>query len=95
MFSDELRVSLLPDRFPHYAWTEAQSAPFDFNRSKEYACLGVTCHLHFWQNDRGLLCAIAVTQGWNGHQTKSQHTKLTLEEKVLPPHLPGFTLANF
>ena len=19
-----------------------------------YACLGVTCHLHFWQNDRGL-----------------------------------------
>ena len=28
--------------------------------------LGLTCHLHFWQNDRGLLCAIAVTRGWNG-----------------------------
>ena len=28
-----------------------------------YACLGVTCHLHFWQNDRGLLRATAVTLG--------------------------------
>ena len=27
--------------------------------------LGVTYHLHFWQNDRGLLHATAVTQGWN------------------------------
>ena len=29
-------------------------------------CL-VTCHLHFWQNDPGLLRATAVTRGWNGH----------------------------
>ena len=28
-----------------------------------YACLKVTCHLHFWQNDHSLLCAAAVTQG--------------------------------
>ena len=26
-----------------------------------YACLAVTCHLHFWQNDRDLLRATAVT----------------------------------
>ena len=32
-----------------------------------YACLGVNCHLHFWQNDRSLLRATAVTRGWNGH----------------------------
>ena len=25
-----------------------------------YACLAVTCHLHFWQNDRDLLRATAV-----------------------------------
>ena len=25
-----------------------------------YACLAVTCHLHFWQNDQGLLHATAV-----------------------------------
>ena len=28
-----------------------------------YACLAVTCHLRFWQNDRGLLHATAVTRG--------------------------------
>ena len=28
-----------------------------------YACLAVTCHLHFGQNDRDLLRATAVTQG--------------------------------
>ena len=32
-----------------------------------YACLAVTCHLHFWQNDRDLSRAIAVTRGWNGY----------------------------
>ena len=28
-------------------------------------------HLHFWQNDRGLLRADAVTQSWNGHRIGS------------------------
>ena len=28
---------------------------------KVYACLAVTCHLHIWQNERGLLRATAVT----------------------------------
>ena len=27
-------------------------------------CLAVTCHLHFWQNDRDLLRAIEVNEGW-------------------------------
>ena len=27
----------------------------------------VTYHLHFWQNNRGLLRATAVTRKWNGH----------------------------
>ena len=49
-----------------------------------YACLAVTGHLHFWQNDRDLLCATAVTRGWNGYRNKSQHRKLTLEKKILP-----------
>ena len=30
---------------------------------KVYACLVVTCHLRFWQNDRDLLRATAVTRG--------------------------------
>ena len=60
---------------------------------KVHACLAVTCHLHFWQNDRGLLRATAVTLGWNGYRKKSQHRKLTLEKKILPQLLQGFELA--
>ena len=47
-----------------------------------YACLAVTCHLHFWQNDRDLLRATVVTRGWNGYRNKSQHRKSTLEKKI-------------
>ena len=61
---------------------------------KVYACLAVTCHLHFWQNDRDLLRATAVTRGWNGYRNKSQHRKLTLEKKIPPPLLQGFELAT-
>ena len=35
---------------------------------KVYACLAVTCHLHFWRNDRDLLHATAVTRGWNAYR---------------------------
>ena len=30
---------------------------------KVHACLAVTCHLHFWQNDQEFLHATAITQG--------------------------------
>ena len=62
---------------------------------KVYACLAVTCHLHFWRNDRGLLRATAVTRGWNGYRNKSQHRKLTLEKKILPPLLHRFESTTF
>ena len=35
---------------------------------KVYACLAVTCHLHFWRNDPDLLRATVVTRGWNGYR---------------------------
>ena len=70
MFPDQLRASSFLDRFPHYAWKTAESAHSDFVGSRVYACLGVTCHLHFWQNDRSLLRATAATQGWNGHRIR-------------------------
>ena len=42
-----------------------------------YACLGVTCHLHYWQNGMGLLRTTAVTRGWNGHRIRvSTQSKL-------------------
>ena len=49
--------------------------------------LAVTCHLHFWQNDRDLVRATVVTRGgvgwgvWNGYQNNSQHTKFILRRK--------------
>ena len=62
---------------------------------KVYACLAVTCHLHFWQNDRDFLRATVVTRGWNGYRNKSQHRKSTLEKKILPPFRQGFEPATF
>ena len=58
-----------------------------FNKShirKVYACLAVTCHLHFWQNDRDFLRATVVTRGWNGYRNKSQHRKSTPGEEHSP-----------
>ena len=46
------------------------SAHSDFVASRMYACLGVTFHLHFWQNDRGVLRATAVTRRRNGHRVR-------------------------
>ena len=57
--------------------------------------LAVTCHLHFWQNDRDFLRATVVTRGWNGYRNKSQHRKSTLENKILPPFQQGFEPATF
>ena len=48
-----------------------------------------------WFYMRDLLRATAVTRGWNGYRNKSQHRKLTLEKKILPPLLQGFKLATF
>ena len=62
---------------------------------KVYACLAVTCHLHFWQNDRDFLRATVVTRGWNGYRNKSQHRKSTLEKKILPPFQQGFEPVTF
>ena len=47
---------------------------------KVYACLAVTCHLRFGQSGRGLLCATAVTRGWNGYRKLSAQKVDTGEE---------------
>ena len=62
---------------------------------KGYACLAVTCHLHFWQNDQDLLHATVVTWGWNGYWNKSQHRKVTLENRTLPLLQQGFEPVTF
>ena len=80
--------------------TPYNHAPCYFMQShirKVYACLAVTCHLHFLQNNRDLLVlhATAVTRGWNGYWNKSQYRKSTLEKKILLPLQQGFEPATF
>ena len=79
-------------------YTPYNHAPCHFMQShirKVDACLAVTCHLHFWQNDRDLLRATAVTRGWNGYRNKSQNRKLTVEKKILQPLQPGLEPGTF
>ena len=40
------------------------------HKRRVHVRLGVTCRLLFWQNDPDLLCATAVTRGWNGYRNK-------------------------
>ena len=89
-------MKLLPSRC--VLCTPYNHTPCHFMQShirKVHAYLAVTCHLHFWHNDRDLLRATAVTRGWNGYRNKSQHRKSTLEKKILPPLLQGFEPATF
>ena len=85
--------------------TATKSAYSDFIGSRVYECLCITCHLHFWQNNQGNLPPALLAE-WPGSfmchcrntevkrtPNKSQHTKLTLEKKILSPLLPGFELA--
>ena len=60
-----------------------------------YACLAVTCHLHFWQNDRDFLRATVVTRGWNGYRKKSQPQKVDPGEENSPAVPAGIEPATF
>jgi len=62
-----------------------------------HVCLAVTCHLHFWQNDRDHFCsAVVMLSKWVEWIPKiSQHRKLTLEEKNPPLLLPGLRPVTF
>ena len=89
-------MKLLPSQ--HILCTPYTHAPCHFMQShirKVHACSAVICHLHFWQNDRGLLHATAVTQGWKAYWNKRHHRKLTLEKKILQPLLQGFKPTTF
>ena len=78
--------------------TPYNHAPCHFMQSyicKVHAYLAVTCHLHFWQNDQGLLHATRVTRGWNIYRNKNQHRKLTVEKKMFLLLLQGFKAMTF
>ena len=91
----EIRVSRESSVYTIQPCTRLQCHFIQSHIGRVYACLAVTCHLHFWQNDRDLLCATAVTRGWNGYRNKNQHSKSSLETKILPPLLPGLEPGTF
>ena len=69
-----------------YTIEQCGSLHCHFNQSnicRVHVCVTVTCHQHFWQNDRDLLHATVVTLGWDRHRNKSQHRKLTLEKNIV------------
>ena len=45
--------------------------------------------VHFWQNDRDLFCATAVTRRWNGYRIRNK-LKLTLKKRNSPALRQGF-----
>ena len=53
----------------------------NFVEYRVYACLGVTCHLRFWQNDWDLLHATAETWGWTDTEKESAHKVNSRKEK--------------
>ena len=61
-----------------------------------HMCLAVTCHLHFECRMTGIILrATAITRGWKGYRNKSQHRKLTLEKKIVPPLVQVLEPATF
>ena len=90
-------MNLLPSR--RVLCTPYNHAPCHFMQRhirKLYACLAVTCHLHFSQDDRDLLRATTVTRGRNGYRNRSQHRKHTPSTafRHLPPNSARFSYAS-
>ena len=74
----------------------------DFVGPRVYACLGVTCLQYFWQNDRGLLRATAVTRGGgtdikldSAHKVNSGGKKANSREEISPAAPAGIRTRNF
>ena len=94
MFPDKLRVSSFPDRLLHYAWTAAWSNYSDFVGSRACTCLGVTCHLHFWQNGRSLFTCHCGNTGVERTPKKESAEKVNPREEKFPAAPAGIRTRN-
>ena len=94
MFPDKLRVSSFPDRLLHYAWTAAWSNYSDFVGSRACTCLGVTCHLHFWQNGRSLFTCHCGNTGVERTPKKESAQKVNPSEEKFPAAPAGIRTRN-
>ena len=83
-------IKLLPSQ--HVLCTPYNYAPCHFMQShihKVHACLVVTCHQHYWQNDQDLLRATAVKQGRGSYQNKESSQKVDPGEENYPTARAG------
>ena len=71
----------------------SQPTPTSLGHGCMYACVVVTCHLHFWQNDRDLLHATALTRGME--QTPNFKISRTLYCSMWCASLAGVYLMTF
>ena len=69
-FPDELCMSSFPNGLPYDEWT-VESVHSHFVGSRVYVFPVITCHLHFWQNDRGISQATGVTQSGTDTEIKA------------------------
>ena len=87
-----MHVSSFPDRFPHYACGIVSPLRLRWVKG---VCV-FRCNLlpaFFWQNDRGLLNATAVTRGLNGHRIRVSN-KVYSGEKNSPAAPAGIRTRN-
>ena len=86
-----------PCRFPHaMPGQNNQPTPTSLGQGCVDVFIGVTWHLRFGQNDRGLLRATPATRGWNGNRIRVTTAKFkSREEEKFPPLFPGLELATF
>ena len=95
VFPDELRVSSFPDMIPTLCLDSGIVSPLRLRWVKGvrvFRCNLPPALLAEWPGSFTCHCS---NTGVERTPNRSQHTKLTLEKKILPPLLPGFELATF
>ena len=93
VFPDELRVSSFPDRFPHY--TCGIVSPHRLCWVKGVCVFSCNLPPALVAECPGSFTSQCSNTGMERTLHKSQHTKLTLKRKILPPLLLGFKLTTF
>ena len=88
MFPDKVRVSLCPDRFPHCLDSGIVS-PLRLPWVKGVCVFRCNLPPALLAERPGSLTCHCGNMGMEEILNKSQHTKLTLEKKILPPLLLG------
>ena len=100
MFPDKLHVSSFPVRFPHYWLCNNSSIVSPLKLCWVKGACVFTCNLPSellaeWLFFVFFTCHCINTGVERTSTVMSQHTKWTLEKKILPTFLPGFDLTTF